>query len=142
MSNAQDFPYRQYVEDIWNQRKLDLADNYYTPDVTLHSTAPGIALGKGVEHFKGLARGFFASFPDAQFTVEEVIAQDDRLAARLIIEATHRGEFLGVAPSGKRIRIYDYVNYRIEDNKIAEVWSLIDMALLLEQIGAVSLPGG
>ena len=142
MSNAQNFPYRQYVEDIFNLRRFDLADQYYLPDVILHSASPGVASGRGVEHFKGLARGFFASFPDAHFSVEEVVTQDDRLAARLIIEGTHKAEFLGVAPTGKRIYVYDFVNYRIEDGRIVEVWSLVDMMLLLEQLGAVSMPGG
>ena len=136
MSVAQNFPYSQYIEEIWNRHNPEAAEHYYAENITLHSAAPGFPTGIGLNHHKELLRGFFVTFPDLHLTIEDVITQDDKLVARLVLEGTQQGEFQEIAPTGKRVRVMDFTMYRIVAGKITDVWSLTDMLTLRQQLGA------
>lgn len=78
------------------------------------------------------------AFPDAQIEVQDVVAATDKLAVRVKIKGTHRGEFLGTRPTEKRIEYTSHEVYRFEDGKLAEEWICSDMMTLFMQIGALS----
>ncbi|TMH98104.1 MAG: ester cyclase [Betaproteobacteria bacterium] len=74
--------------------------------------------------------------------IEDVVERDDCLAARVTLEGTQRGEFAGIPATGKRMKVYDFAMYRIVDGKITDVWSLIDIQTLRDQLqGGSSSPG-
>ncbi|HMI10340.1 MAG TPA: ester cyclase [Bradyrhizobium sp.] len=85
----------------------------------------------------GMMRG---GFPDIQWTLEETIAEDDKVAARFTMRATHKGTFYGVPPTGKKIEVKAMNIYRFSNDKILEEHGQPDLLGLLQQIGAVPTP--
>lgn len=81
-----------------------------------------------------LERGFSAAFPDVQYSIDDLIAEDNRVALRTTTRATHRGEFQGVARTDRRVEFTGLVIYRLEDGKIAESWGEIDFLRLMRQL--------
>ncbi|WP_160320410.1 ester cyclase, partial [Rhizobium ecuadorense] len=77
-------------------------------------------------------------FPDIQWTLEEIIAEDDKIAARFTMRGTHQGPFLGVEPTGKSITVQAVNFYRLADGKFVEERGQPDLLSLLQQIGAVA----
>jgi predicted ester cyclase len=75
------------------------------------------------------------------FEIEDIVQQDDRLATRVTLKGTQRGEFAGIPVTGKRMKVYDFATYRIVSGKITDVWSLIDMQGLRDQLEAQGSPG-
>ncbi len=78
------------------------------------------------------------AFPDAEATLEDVVAEGDRVAYRLTIRGTHRGEFLGVPPTGKQVAVSFFAIVRIENGKLAEEWGGLDVFDLLQQLTPTS----
>jgi steroid delta-isomerase-like uncharacterized protein len=128
------FPYTRYNEDVWNSHNPDALAEYFTPDAKVHSMTPGSVAGTGLDYLKARARSLFDAFPDIKLVIEDVVQQDDRLAARVTLEGTQRAEFAGIPASGRRMKVYDFAMYRIVDGKISDVWSLIDMQALRDQL--------
>ncbi len=77
---------------------------------------------KLIETFRRFAADAHAAFPDMRITVEDMIAEDDRVAARVSMRGTHQGEFQGIAPTGKRVQVRAMDMFRIADDKIVEHW--------------------
>jgi predicted ester cyclase len=84
---------------------------------------------------------FWAGFPDIEQTVEETVAEGDKVALRFTVRATHTGNFMGTPPTGKRIAVSGMGILRIVDGKVAEFREEIDLMGLMEQIGAIPTPG-
>ena len=83
-----------------------------------------------------LERDFARSFPDMQHTIDELMAEGDRVAARLTSRGTHRGEFQGIARTDRQVEFTALVIYRIADGKIAESWGEVDFSRLMRQLRA------
>lgn len=128
------FPYHRYVEEVWNQHDPSALAEYFAPDVRVHSLSPGIDPGIGLEYLMGLAKSLFDAFPDVRFVVEDVVQAGSRLAARLTLEGTHQQDFAGIPRTGKRMKIYDFAMYRIDGDKFTDVWSLVDIRGLRDQL--------
>src|ERR671932_321873 len=79
-------------------------------------------------------------FPDARNTVENLISEDDQVAVRWITRATHRGEFMGISPTGRKVEVAGYAFFRLEDGKVVEGWDTYDVWNLLQQLRAESSP--
>ncbi len=133
-SSVHAFPYALYTEDVWNSHNPDALAMYFAPDAKVHSMTPGSVAGTGLDYLKGRAQSLMKAFPDIHFVIEGVIERDDYLAARVTLEGTQRGEFAGIPATGNRMKVYDFAMYRIMDRKITDVWSLIDMQALREQL--------
>jgi predicted ester cyclase len=116
---------RREQEELWNHSgDLDAAEELF-------------AAGEA-EAAKQQAADFRRGFPDVTSTVEDLIAEGDKVVARWRSRATHRGDYMGIAPSGKEVEFTGISFYRIEGNKIAESWSVEDQFGLMRQIGAVA----
>jgi steroid delta-isomerase-like uncharacterized protein len=81
-----------------------------------------------------------AAFPDIHFDLEDVLAEGDKVVIRWTCTGTHRGEFRGIAPTGKRVSFPGMNIYRLRDGKIVERWGVEDGLSLLQQLGA-PIPG-
>ena len=136
------FPYARYTEEVWNSHNPDALAEYFAPDARVHSMTPGVVAGTGLDYLKGRAQSLLNAFPDVHFVIEDVVQQDDRLAARVTLEGTQRGDFAGVPATGKRMKVYDFATYRIVDGKITDVWSLIDMQAMRDQLQGGSSSSG
>jgi len=96
---------------------------------------------RGREAGKARFRAFRDAFPDIAATLHEVVAQDDKVAARYTLAGTHRGLFAGVPATGKRVTLSGIAIYRLADGRIAEDWGCADFFGLLQQLGALPTPG-
>jgi predicted ester cyclase len=123
--------FRRMIDGLWNEKKLDVADELFTEGST-SPTAP--QLPAGPEGVKQIASTFLAAFPDLQITIDFLVAENDRVFGRLTERATHLGTFFGIAPTGKAVQFTEMGILRIEDGKIAESWYDIDMLGLMGQI--------
>ena len=105
-----------------------------TPDYVAHmSGAPGPLDAAGWAGFMGT---FTTAFPDAQISVDGSIAERDMVASRWTITGTHRGDFQGVPPTGRKVTMTGIDFSRIVDGKIAEHWAQFDVISVMQQIGA------
>lgn len=79
-------------------------------------------------------------FPDYYIDIEDMLAEDDQVAVRGMVHGVHKGEFMGIPPSGKQVSFPLMITYRIANGKIIEHWMLADMMSLMQQLGALPAP--
>lgn len=139
---APPFPYDCYNKDVWDSHNPNALAHYVAPDARVHSMTPGKVAGSGLEYLKARAESLLKAFPDVKFVIEEVVQQGDRLAARVTLEGTHRADFAGMPATEKRMKVYDFAMYRIANGKITDIWSLIDMQAMRDQLQAGSGAAG
>lgn len=125
----------RFIEEFKNKANHDIVDELLTTDFVHHLKDPRLPPGRPA--IKLLGQIIVAGFPDVHATVEELLADGDRVIERTSAVATHTGEFNGIPATGNRVAWTEIHIYRLEDGKIAEMWSEIDLLSLLVQIGAV-----
>ena len=129
---------RRFYEEVFNQRNLELVDEICTADHVFHN--PPTTL-HGREEFKQLLSLYITAFPDARFTVEDEIADGDRVASRYTFRGTHRGELLGIPPTGKQVTVTGIIINRIVNGKTEEGWLNFDALGMMQQLGVIPAPG-
>ncbi len=122
--------------EAFNQRDLSAADEIYAPSYVLHSPIAPSDLPIGSEGVRQQHADYLAAFPDAQITIEDLIADGDRVAVRVTVRGTHQGTFLGMAPTGRWVALEAITIYRVDAGKIVEDWTIADIPGLLQQLGA------
>jgi predicted ester cyclase len=128
------FSYETYIDAVYNAHNPDALERFFSPNVVVHGLAPGVPDKNGIGYLKDLAKNLIAAFPDVHMTVEDVVQEGNRLSARVVLEGTHKGEFIGIAPTGRKVKVANFAMYRLDGDKIAEVWSLVDLAQLELQL--------
>jgi steroid delta-isomerase-like uncharacterized protein len=131
---------RQQEEELFTQGNLDAADEVYAPDYVGHDPSNSEEV-RGLEAAKRAASDYRQAFPDLRVTVEDLIAEGDRVAARLRFRGTHLGELDGIAPTGRRVDCTGIVISRIEEGKIAEDWANFDDLGMMRQLGLIPESG-
>jgi steroid delta-isomerase-like uncharacterized protein len=131
---------RRLVEGVWTTGNLDAADALLAPNMVDHAAQMGGGLGDR-EGFKNQVRMFRSAFPDGHTRIDDMIAEGDKVVLRWTDGGTHRGEFMGIAPTGRPVTITGIDIYRIADGKIVEYWCNEDELGLLRQLGAIPAPG-
>jgi steroid delta-isomerase-like uncharacterized protein len=122
----------RFIEQVWNRGNLAVADELFHPD---HTSPSAPTLPPGPEGTKMIATAFRNAFPDFHMSIEQIAAEDDRVAARFIETGTHQGELFGIAPTGKKVKFSEIGILRIADGKIVESWYDVDMLGLMGQLG-------
>jgi steroid delta-isomerase-like uncharacterized protein len=130
---------RRLYEEVANNGNYDAANALVHPDYIGHSSSPETET-VGVEGYKQFFKMLRSAFPDLRITIEEQVAEDDRVVTRWTARATHRGEFMGIPASGKHGAMTGINIERVVDGKVAECWSNSDDLGLLKQIGALPQP--
>jgi len=120
---------------ILNDKDIERLEEYFAADVVDHDPAPDQAAG--VDGIKAFWTTFFTAFPDAEITPAIVAADDETVTAVLDIAATHTGEFLGHAATGKKVTVRGIQTAKFADGKIVERWGATDELGILNQIGAI-----
>ena len=130
---------REFVAQVLNGHDPERARDFFTADVAWHGGALGTV--NGVDTVVPLLGGFIDALTDIDAAEQDVIASGDLVALRLVVSATHTGDLLGVPATDRRIQ-WDAVDiYRItDDRRISEQWAFEDLAAILSQAGAISLP--
>jgi steroid delta-isomerase-like uncharacterized protein len=130
----------RFVDELWNERRLDVADAIFAEDCVTHqlrSGAPAGAVPRGPRAIKEHVAGWIASFPDLRFSIEQMVSEGDRVVMQLLMEGTHQGAWLGIPASGRKIQIRMFTVHRVEEGKIVEDWVLVEALGLFQQLGVV-----
>jgi steroid delta-isomerase-like uncharacterized protein len=130
---------RRFFEEVLNEKRVDRADELVAPDYLDHAAVPGQA--PGLEGAKQRWAMYFAAIPDLHTTIDDMVAEGDRVVVRYTGEGTQKGELLGIPPTGKRFRASGICIYRLAEGKIAENWEQDDLLGLMQQLGVVPAPG-
>jgi steroid delta-isomerase-like uncharacterized protein len=126
---------RRMHEALFASRDIVALDEFFSPDFVSHSIPPG--LPSGVEGVRSFFAMFRDAFPDVEVSIDELVADGDKVAIATTISGTHEGELLGVAPTGRRVAVMGIDMVRIRDGKIVEHRGLTDMAGLMRQLGHI-----
>lgn len=129
---------RRFVEECINEGNPDAADGLFAPDFVGHY--PGLPEVNSAEAWKQLAPAYFTAFPDLRETIEDIIAEGDRVAYRVTWSATHEGEMMGIPPTGRRVAVTGMRIIRVSEGKIAEQWGQDETLGLMQQLGAIPPP--
>jgi steroid delta-isomerase-like uncharacterized protein len=121
-------------EEIVNQKNLDAFDEFYAADAVHHEPDQDL---QGLEEVKQYTAMYFEAFPDMSVSVEDLIAEGDKVVSRYAYLGTHQGELQGIAPTNKHIEKEGITIHRIEGGKIVEEWEQYDKLSFLQQLGAV-----
>ena len=128
---------RRAIEEIWNQGKLVVIDELVASNATYHD--PNVPGGKftgpeGVKQFVQIYRG---AFPDVRLTINDQIAEGDKVVTRWTATGTHKGQFMGIAPTNKHSTVTGVNIERFQNGKVVEGWANYDMFGMLQQMGVV-----
>ena len=132
---------RRVADDIVNPGNVDAVDEIYAPDYVLHDPSMPEDV-HGVEGIREFYETVFNAFPDTELSIEELIAEGDKVVTRWTSRGTHQGEFMGLPPSGKRVEVAGVTISRIEGGKIVEDWEFTDALGMMQQLGAIPAPPG
>jgi steroid delta-isomerase-like uncharacterized protein len=127
---------RRYFDEAWNQGKLDVLDELVAPTYVNHS--PGMpGLPPGPQGLKPVFTLFLSAFPDLRYTIEDQVAEGDRVVTRYTMRGTHRGDFAGIAPTGRAVTVTGIQIERLENGQIMEHWRASDDLGLMQQLGRI-----
>jgi steroid delta-isomerase-like uncharacterized protein len=125
---------RRFMDECWSQGKLDAIPELVSDNCSLHdSVFPN--LGAGVENIKRHINMCRSGFPDLKFTIEDTIAERNEVVLHWTGSGTHKGQFLGMAPTNKNATVSGTSIFRIDDEKIVEQWADWNLMSLMEQLG-------
>ena len=126
---------KKVFEEVWSKGNLAVIDELLAEDFVDHNSPPGLPQGR--EGFKIFAGMYLKAFPGVKMTVDDIIAEGDRVVARWTANGTHKGELMGIAPTGKDVKVTGINIDRIAGGKIAESWGEFDLAGMLMQLGVL-----
>ena len=129
---------RRFVDEVINKQDLAAADELIAENFVELDPFPGQVQGR--EGLKQILAMFFAAFPDFRWTVEEDAAEGDKLWSRFTWRGTHRGEFLGIPPTGKQVVVNGVVIDRIVEGKMVDSRILMNELSLMQQLGVIPPP--
>jgi len=115
---------QRFFEEASVKGNLDIVDELGHANFVYHGTG-GIEL-HGLERLKKVLQASFKAFPDIQLTIGHMVAEGDKVATRFELTGTHQGEYLGMAPTGKKVTWWAMQICRIEEGKLVEVWRTED----------------
>ena len=114
------------VDEMWNTRNLNVIDEVYAPQ-----------FGGGHVAAKQFVEANLAAFPDLQINIQDQVAEDDLVTTRYIMHATHQGEIANIPPTGKQFEVTGIEMHRFADGKLIELWNIVDMLGILQQVGII-----
>ena len=129
---------RRWFEEVWNKGRAEAIDEMFAEDGIAHGLADetGAEL-RGPSDFKLFFHKFRDAFPDIEVVVEDAIAEDDKVAARCRVRATHAGDSLGFAATQRPMEITGIAIVRVKDGKIVEAWNNFDFMTMFQQLGTL-----
>jgi steroid delta-isomerase-like uncharacterized protein len=127
---------RRLYEEIWNKRKVELVGEIISPSHALQ--APNVSgSAVGPEAYKRQLMLFFAGYPDVHFLVEDTIAEGDKVVACWTLSGTHRGEYLGIPATNKKVSVDGITIHHIANGKIMDSYSNWDALGMMQQLGVI-----
>ena len=130
---------RRSIEEAVNTGNLAVIDEITAPGYVYHEPTAGDV--KGADGLRRMIAMYRTAFPDLQMTIEDQVAEGDVVVTRWTARGTHKGELMGVAPSGKQVVVAGIVIARFANGKIVEEWENYDALGMMRQIGAIPAAG-
>lgn len=127
---------QRLIEEVINQRKIDVIEELFTPDFVEHEAVPpGVPPGRdGLKAMFGMVH---SAFPDFKATVEHLIVEGDCVVVHMNWTGTHEADFMGIPPTGKSISITVIDIMGITKGKIGAHWGVMDQMTLMQQLGVL-----
>jgi steroid delta-isomerase-like uncharacterized protein len=132
--------FRRYVEEGWAKGNVEAADEVFADRYVAHQP-DGSEQERGREDVKQFLRQYREAFPDLQITIEDQIAEGEKVVTRWSSRGTHQGEFRGIGPTGNEVRLTGIGIFRFSDGKVVESWDNFDQLGMLRQLEAIPEPG-
>lgn len=128
---------RRYYEEVFNQGRLEVLDEIVVPNHVEHNPLPGQTQGvEGVKQRVAMLRAAF----NPQFTLEDVLAEGDKVVVRWSNRGTHLADFFGVPATGRTVVVSGIDIHQLRDGKMSEHWDVVDIFGVMMQIGAIPAP--
>jgi len=131
---------QRYYDELWNKWDLSLVDDIIGPEICFRGSL-GVAV-QGRDGFKNYVATVRRAFPDFHNTIEELVAEDEKVVARLTYRGTHQGELFGIPPTDKQVSYAGIAMFRILNERIVDGWVIGDVPGLLRQLGGVAAGKG
>jgi steroid delta-isomerase-like uncharacterized protein len=132
---------RRWFKEVWNDGREAAIDELFSEHGVAYGLGDTEAAVHGPAEIKPFVRNLRTAIRDFHITIEDIIAEDDKVMVRILVEGTHTGDGLGVPPSGRRVRVPGMCLIRVEKGELVEGWNSWDQLGLLRQIGALPSPG-
>ena len=130
---------RRFADEVFSKGKLSVVDDVMDRNFVEHEPLPGFKSGvEGLKQFIGAMR---TGFPDLRIAVNDLASQGDKVWTRVTVTGTHKGSFMNIPPTGKRISFEAMDIVRFSGGKFVEHWGVTDNVGLLTQLGAIPAPG-
>ncbi len=132
--------YWRFMSEVANKGNMEIADEILSPQVREYEKLPPgyPPTGEGIKRLFAMLR---MAFPDLHISIEDQLAEGDKVVARVTLRGTHQGDFLGIAPTHRQIA-YEAIDIsRFADGRMVEHWGIPDYLTLLQQLGVTRLPG-
>jgi len=123
---------RKYYEELWNRWNFAAAEELIDEEISFRGSLGSSVHGR--ERFEEYMRTVQRAFPDFHNHTEELIAENDKVVARLTYTGTHQGELFGIAPTGRRVSYAGVAIFRVAGDSIVEGWVLGDVRALMQQL--------
>jgi steroid delta-isomerase-like uncharacterized protein len=130
---------RRFAEEVWNQGNLAVLDELLAPQFVEYTAPPG--LPPGPAGLKAFVQMYRAAFPDAHLTIEDLLADGDKVVSRWTGTGTHLGPLFGIPATGKKMSVEGIGIHRYSEGKIIESWNVFDQLSMLQQLGVIPPPG-
>jgi len=130
---------RRFYEEVFNKKNLAAIDEFYAPNHVDHTLPPGLPVSP--EGTKQAIAMTLTALPDLHLTIEDMIAEGDKVVTWFTTHGTQQGAFGGIPPTGKQVAVSTIEITRIADGKIVEDWGLDDRLGMLQQLGLVPAMG-
>jgi len=130
--------YRRFCDAVNSgdmERLSSTIDEVVEPGALIRTPLP--IAGTGAAKLKEVFRRLHQAFPDLHITVEDLIAEDDKVVGRNTVTGTHRGEYMGLPPTGKTVAYDEIFIFRCTDGRIAETWGVVDVISQMKQLGLI-----
>jgi steroid delta-isomerase-like uncharacterized protein len=132
--------FHRWFAEAWNKGNYEVAKEIIGETFTVHG-AGGQPVQQGQDGVIGLIKEWRTAFPDGKMIIHDVIAEGDRVVARMTWEGTHEGPFYGIAPTGRKVSVTSIGIDRVENGRIVEGWGELDMLGMMRQLGQIPTPG-
>ena len=130
---------RRLWEEVINKGNMAVVDELVATNYIDHTQTPEL-VARDPESYKQVVIMFRTAFPDLHVTIEDKIAEGDKVVSRFTVRGTHKGEFMGIAPTGRQVTVTGIAIHRIAGGKLAEVWINMDFLGMMQQLGVVPTP--
>ena len=127
------------VDEFWNTGNIAMIDELFASDYVGHD--PSGANEGGLGQCKGYAQAVFSAFPDLKLTIDDAVAEGDKVVKRWTAHCTHQGEFMGVPATGNKMEITGTTTYRVAGGKFVEAWWNTDVMTMMQQLGVIPKQG-